>query len=681
MGGTLGSTHEAAKLLVFPCNGALMGSLKKAGYGTVDLPKLCQDEDGNPAGVPPEIRTELEAAKRAGVRFLILANTQSDIAIYRIVELLKTIGIKDYEIRVENFGDSTGEVETLARICSLVEGRPKVVAKPFVATRARAAVSPVLMPTSFMQRDDFFGRVARSIVETTDQPQPEFAVAAAACLTSVMVGNRIYFDVGPHRVWPHLNALCLGPSTCGKDWPRKCLDRIIEAAADDFPAVPSETKEIRFLYGSSSIRSDAGIRYELMTKSTTTIFAVDEIGDLLEKVNTAGPGQGHLSGIAKTLKELKHGQGRFYRPGGTGTDGTCEIWSPHLVIYGSSTPDRVWDNISVNAVEGGFLNRFQIFEGGIPETLVLCREWRMDEDVVQTIRNWRLALSKDIAWGKSCAEAADTRGRIGARPEAFGPRLRDMIKGKVDGDANKLWLEFNRECHAKKAAAHRAGDGLRVAVWGRVAECAAQMATIFACGGFQKSMEISCLLRGARLTKDCMAEGIVWARCQAAKVLARIDRIGGEEHHRSHDLVAEIIQRNSPITHRTLQRMMRRKFPEPKMLQGILANLVSGAQVRIDKGAKGGNVYYWEGDDDILDETETAITVSADATLPVVVPEPLEPDLGPVVEAIAHTGIQLQSLPPTLHPVPLGDATGPAVPVSGSVLFDATSSGPYAGRY
>ena len=123
MGGTLGSTHEAAKLLVFPCNGALMGSLSKAGYEPFDLIKLCQDDDGNPTRVPPETRTLLEAAKRAGVHFLIVANTQGDPAIYRITEMLQTIGIKDYEIRVENFGDSTGPAETLARIRTLVDGR------------------------------------------------------------------------------------------------------------------------------------------------------------------------------------------------------------------------------------------------------------------------------------------------------------------------------------------------------------------------------------------------------------------------------------------------------------------------------------------------------------------------------------------------------------------------------
>lgn len=77
------------RTLVFPVNGLLKSHVETAGFFAMDLEGLSQDERGNPTPLPPQIRTQIEAAQRGGIEMVILAHHQNDPSICRISELFK----------------------------------------------------------------------------------------------------------------------------------------------------------------------------------------------------------------------------------------------------------------------------------------------------------------------------------------------------------------------------------------------------------------------------------------------------------------------------------------------------------------------------------------------------------------------------------------------------------------
>ncbi len=97
------------QMVIFPTHSTLFGPLKKMGFAPVDLVHQCEDDNGIPGPIPPQLQTLLEACYRKKALFVILATTSNDLEIARLSELIKSIGINDIRIVIVNLGKIESE--------------------------------------------------------------------------------------------------------------------------------------------------------------------------------------------------------------------------------------------------------------------------------------------------------------------------------------------------------------------------------------------------------------------------------------------------------------------------------------------------------------------------------------------------------------------------------------------
>jgi len=104
------------------------------------------------------------------------------------------------------------------------------------------------------------------IVSTARRPQPEFAVNAALALAGTVLGRR-YISDQEHRT--NLYMISIGASTSGKDYPRKMVKNILNAAS------------LHDLIGGETIASGQGLLARVR-RTPVVLFQLDEFGLMLQ---------------------------------------------------------------------------------------------------------------------------------------------------------------------------------------------------------------------------------------------------------------------------------------------------------------------------------------------------------------------------------------------------------------
>ncbi len=120
--------------VVFATHTTLRTTAIEAGFAAeFDLESLCQDNEGNPTSLPPEIRTRIEAAHRARKRLVVLTNHIQDLGYIRVCEILKSNEIRDYQIVVADLSKTKDASEMVAVVKSKILGKeslPKTIKEP-----------------------------------------------------------------------------------------------------------------------------------------------------------------------------------------------------------------------------------------------------------------------------------------------------------------------------------------------------------------------------------------------------------------------------------------------------------------------------------------------------------------------------------------------------------------------
>lgn len=205
----------------------------------------------------------------------------------------------------------------------------------------RAVADPGEFPEDCLLPPGFIGEVAQHTLATSNEPQPILALGGAMALLSVLTGRKIR-NLRDNRT--NLFVLGLGPSGCGKDHPRKInVDILTKAIHPE-------------LLGAVSVGSGHGFESQLR-KHPSKLFQLDEIGDLLKAIKKER-GSGHMEGVVWKIKMLMTSSHQLYTNSATADDKSFfMIDQPHLVIFGTATPEKFWDNLSVDAIEDGFMGR------------------------------------------------------------------------------------------------------------------------------------------------------------------------------------------------------------------------------------------------------------------------------------------------------------------------------------
>ena len=187
------------------------------------------------------------------------------------------------------------------------------------------------------------------ITETALSPQPYLALGALVCAFGALAGRRYE---GPTGSRTNLYGIGVCGSGGGKDWPLKCAANLMVEAG------------MHHVLGGAKIASGTGLLTSL-TKQPNIFYAIDEFGMMLNAIMDSRTASPHAKEIVRLFTELYSDANSRYM----GSDYANQderpreiIESPHLGIYGTTTPEVFWGSFSGKSVADGFIARYVLFE-------------------------------------------------------------------------------------------------------------------------------------------------------------------------------------------------------------------------------------------------------------------------------------------------------------------------------
>lgn len=301
-------------------------------------------------------------------------------------------------------------------------------------------VDPGPFPLDCLEPPGFIGEVARYTLATSDEPQPILALGGAMCLLSALTGRKIR---NRRNNRTNIFVLALAPSGAGKDRPRQVNMDILQHIGH-----PE-------LIGANSLGSGHGIESQLKSHPSK-VFHLDELGDLLKAIKKDQGG--FKESVLAKIKMLMTSSHQVYSNSATADSKLFfTIDQPHLVIFGTATPEKFWSNISTDSIEDGFMGRvFPLEVVGYAETQEPCIH-AIPESILEQAKAW--------------AEFVPGSGNLAS--ENPTPAVYEMSAA-----ANERHYSYCREIDRKipKDGSHKPTDGL----WKRARGRSATLALLFA---------------------------------------------------------------------------------------------------------------------------------------------------------------------------------------------------------
>jgi hypothetical protein len=302
------------------------------------------------------------------------------------------------------------------------------------------ALDPGPFPKDCLEPIGFIGDVARYTLATSDEPQPILALGGAMCLLSALTGRKIR-NKRDNRT--NIFVLALAPSGAGKDRPRKVnMDILRRIGHPEY-------------IGANSLGSGHGLESQLRSHPSK-VFHLDELGDLLKAIKKE---RGSCKeGVLEKIKMLMTSSHQLYSNSATADSKFFfTIDQPHLVIFGTATPEKFWNNLSTDSIEDGFMGRvFPLEVAGYAET-----QEPKTVDIPDKI------LEQAKAWCQFTAGAGNLSS------ESPVPVVYEMSE-EATCRHNSYCREIDRKI--PKDGSHKPTDGL----WKRARGRAATLALLFA---------------------------------------------------------------------------------------------------------------------------------------------------------------------------------------------------------
>lgn len=337
--------------------------------------------------------------------------------------------------------------------------------------------------------DGFLGDLIRHLDETAEYPCPEFFLAAALCLLSVVTGRKVQDYRGTRT-----NIFCVvcGPSGAGKDHARKTIRRILK----DTP-----------LEGPESLTSGTALTVAL-GESPALLCQVDEIGIFL-KGACSDKAPAHQADLIKSTMTAFTSPDSFWRPTGyAAKEKNVGIEQPHLVIHGTTTPESFFDALNGTHVASGFMGRLLVFTS--PQMgYVEQQDFELTpppDSVMNFVNDW-ISSPYD--------------GNLNSH-------FRDVPTLTIAPEARERLKE-----HFRQIASRRIGeDPLRAAIWSRASEKTSKLALLHT------------LSRGDKCTSLASADWAVSVSNQLTRRLVALigANVADSEHHRRVQKVLRIVK-------------------------------------------------------------------------------------------------------------------------------------------
>lgn len=330
------------------------------------------------------------------------------------------------------------------------------------------------------------GDVVRYINATAPKPQPDFAVAAALALGSVIAGRR--YVARPFGNFTSLYFVLVGKSGSGKEHGRTAIDAILTAA--EWPE----------LIGHGGYTSDSAVFSALMLQPAH-IAMIDEIGALLG--NSQSEGMHYARAAMTSLVEAWGACHGTMRPKAYSTTSLAPaiadallqrvVHNPAITLLGMTTPQTFYGALTPASIEGGFLSRLICVQTDIGRQPMGSRA---QIQVPQSVIDW-------INQSRTHAQA---RGNLAARAVGASDRpiLTDVL---MDTASTSAVREYERDVLASMDFLE--DEGL-AELEGRNVEKALRLACILA---------VSVNPSEPRITRDLIDYAIRYTRHWAARTV------------------------------------------------------------------------------------------------------------------------------------------------------------------
>jgi hypothetical protein len=278
-------------------------------------------------------------------------------------------------------------------------------------------------------------------METARYPNSTLAFCGALSLMSLLVGRRVTY----RGLAPNLYLMALASSGSGKDQARKVNVHLLQEAG---------------LGGclGDSIASGQGLE-EALFQSPQMLLQLDELDSLVRAM--AGHREERFESIAdRLLRFFTSSNSTFYLRRKADDQEARYITHPHLVLYGTCTPQGLYDAISRPMLTNGLFARLLIVEADKRGKRQIAKPIESDPSILQEIEHWK-------QFGCEGENLASRNPKVLELPEEDDAR--DALEQACD-----RWDAAYERCEASK-------DECSMSLWARAGEQATRLAALYAC--------------------------------------------------------------------------------------------------------------------------------------------------------------------------------------------------------
>jgi hypothetical protein len=382
-------------------------------------------------------------------------------------------------------------------------------------------------------------------LDTSKYPQPEIALSGAIALMSVLTGRKVCDDMDTRT---NMYLLTVNPARSGKDRPREVNKEILYLANG------------QEMIGPERIGSHAGM-IAWVEKSPSILFQIDELGRLLATTRNAAKAP-HLYSIPTVLLSLYSSATNVWIADAyADIKRTKTVDQPHCVIYGTTTAETLWPNLSTEAIEDGLMGRLLIFEGrGYVDFNESARKKSLPGGILQAAQWW-----VQFQPGEKTGNLA-----------AFHPVPQVVPHSAA---ARAVFLS-----HVKDINQRRKGENaFRAAVWSGTAEKTAKLALIHACS------------RERAVPSEVTVEDVTWGKHLAnlltRKMLVKCsDELSENEVEAKSKRVLKIVGEKKWSRNELTRKL---QWIRPRERHEVLSDLVECGLLACETESTGGRPRMW----------------------------------------------------------------------------------------
>lgn len=251
--------------------------------------------------------------------------------------------------------------------------------------KSRGIIDPGPFPEKYLTVPGLIGELSDWTIEHAIKRQPVLSLAAALALQATLCARKVHDAYG---IWANVYICGIGVTGCGKEFARKKNVDIMNACG---------------MGGNLSDGAKSGSAVmNALANNPVRFWQIDEYGQWLQASIGRGSAQ-WLKDITECLLQLYSRSDSIYKTADladTGLGGKT-LMGPHAIIYGTTTPDALWNSITPESIQQGFVSR-QIFfdtDGHNPDEDDYRPSEDLPESFFETARWWSAYDPDDSAEG------------------------------------------------------------------------------------------------------------------------------------------------------------------------------------------------------------------------------------------------------------------------------------------